>query len=127
MRHSDTVRQLLKIFETFNVPEAMKLFADDATYQFGNYPAAVGIEQITQAAASSHMDFIKSATFDVKNMIEPGGGVVVCELDITYSTVAGQTITLPCADLFRFNDQGRVKEMKIFMDATPLFAKAAAV
>jgi len=50
MNHSETVRRLLKIFETFNVSEAMSLFAQDATYQFGNYPAAVGIDQIKQAA-----------------------------------------------------------------------------
>jgi len=123
MSHSDTVRRLLKIFETFNVPEAMKLFAKDATYQFGNFPPAVGIDQIKQAAAPSHMDFIKSATFDVKNMVEAGGGVVACEIDITYGTTDGRTITLPCADLFRFNEQGLVTEMKIFMDATPLFAR----
>jgi len=127
MSHSDTVRKLLKIFETMNVPEAMKLFANDATYQFANYPPAVGLDQIRQAAASSHLDFIKSATFDVKNMIEPGSGVVVCEIVITYLTNDGRTITLPCADLFRFNEQGMIKEMKIFMDATPLFAKPAAV
>ena len=126
MNHSETVRRLLKIFETFNVSEAMTLFAEDATYQFGNYPVAVGIDQIKQAAASSHMDFIKSATFDVKSMIEPGGGVVACEMDINYLTTDGRTITLPCADLFRFNEQGLVREMKIFMDAGPLFAKPAA-
>jgi len=125
MNHTETVRRLLKIFETFNVPEAMKLFAEDAMYQFGNYPAAVGIDQIKQAVASSHMDFIKSATFDVKSMIEPGGGVVACEMDITYLTTDGRTITLPCADLFRFNEQGLVREMRIFMDAGPLFAKPA--
>ena len=125
MNNSETVRRLLKIFETFNVPEAMTLFTDDATYQFGNYPAAVGKDQIKQAAASSHMDFIKSATFDVRNMIEAGDGMVACEMDITYVTTDGRNITLPCADLFRFNDQGLVKEMRIFMDAGPLFAKPA--
>jgi len=125
MNHSETVRQLLKIFETFNVAEAMTLFAEDATYQFGNYPAAVGKDQIKQAAASSHMDFIKSCTFDVKSMIEPGGGIVACEMDIAYVTTDGRTITLPCADLFRFNEQGLVKDMRIFMDASPLFAKPA--
>jgi ketosteroid isomerase-like protein len=125
MNHSETVRRLLKIFETFNVAEAMTLFAQDATYQFGNYPAAVGIDQIKQAAASSHMDFIKSATFDVKSMIEPAGGVVACEMDIKYVTTDGRTITLPCADLFRFNEQGLVRDMRIFMDAGPLFVKPA--
>ena len=127
MTQSDTVRQLLKIFETMNVSEAMKLFAEDATYQFANYPPAAGLDQIRQAAASSHMDFIKSATFEVKSMIEPGGGVVICEMVITYLTKDERTIRLPCADFFRFDERGLIKEMKIFMDATPLFAKPAAV
>ncbi|MDZ4798857.1 MAG: nuclear transport factor 2 family protein [Bryobacteraceae bacterium] len=126
MSHSDTVTRLLKIFETFNVDEAMTLFADDATYQFGNYPAAVGIDNIKATVAASHLDFIKSCSFDVKSMIEPGGGVVACEMDIIYGTTDGRTITLPCADLFRFNEQGQVTFMQIFMDAGPLFAPANA-
>jgi ketosteroid isomerase-like protein len=125
MNHSETVRRLLKIFETFNVEESMKLFANDATYQFGNYPAAVGIEQIKQTVAASHMDFIKSARFDVTSMIEPGDGVVACEMNIVYETTDGRTITLPCADLFRFNSKGLVSYMQIFMDAGPLFAPPA--
>jgi len=125
MSHSDTVRKLLKIFEKMNVPEAMTMFAENAIYQFGNYPAAVGLEQIRQAAAASHMDFIKTCTFDVKNMLEPAGGDIICEMIITYVTTDGRTISLPCADMFRFDDKGLIKELRIFMDATPLFAKPA--
>jgi hypothetical protein len=58
-------------------------------------------------------------------MLEPSGGVVACEMDITYVTTDGRTIKLPCADLFKFNNQGQIQEMKIFMDAGPLFAKPA--
>ena len=125
MSHSDTVRQLLKLFETFNVPEVVKLFDKDATYQVANFPPAVGIDQLRQAAASTHMDFIKSVTFDVKDMIELADDVIVCEMEIAYGTKDGRTIQLPCTDLFRFNKQGLIKVMKVFMDATPLFAGKA--
>jgi hypothetical protein len=126
MSHTDIVRQVLKVFETMNVPEAMKLFATDAIYQFGNFPPAKGIDQIREANASSRFDFIESAAFDVKEMIEPGGGVVICEMETKYRTRDGRTVTLPCADLFRFNEQGLIKEMKIFIDPTPLLARPAA-
>lgn len=126
MSHSETVRQLLKAFETFNTTEAVKLFDQDATYQFGNYPPAIGNEQIRQAAASSHMNAIKSVRFDVKDLIELSDDVTVCEMEVAYGTVDGRSITVPCTDLFRFSPQGLVKEMKIYMDATPLFASPAA-
>jgi|SRR5436190_13799584 len=125
MSDTDTVRKLLKIFETFNVTEALTLFDQNARYQFGNYPAAVGLEQIRQAAASSHMDAITSCKFDVSDTIELGDGVIVVEMVIVYGTKDGRTIKLPCTDLFRFNAQGLVQEMKIYMDASPLFAPAA--
>jgi ketosteroid isomerase-like protein len=126
MSNTDTVRKLLKIFETFNVAEAVKLFDKNASYQFGNFPPAVGIDQIVQAAASSHMDAITSCRFEVSDMIELGDGVIVCEMVIVYGTKDGRTIKLPCSDLFRFNAQGLVQEMKIYMDASPLFAPPAA-
>ena len=125
MSDTDTIRKLLKLFETMNVPEVVKLFDQNATYQFGNFPPAVGVDQIKQAAASSHMDAITSSTFDVLDMIELGDGVVACEMSITYATKDGRTIKLPCTDLFRFNAQGLIQELKIYMDASPLFAPPA--
>jgi ketosteroid isomerase-like protein len=124
---TDTVRQLLKLYESFNTTDVVKLFDKNATYQFANFPPAVGIDQIRQAAASSHLDAITSAKFDVQDMIELGDGVVVCEMIITYGTKDGRTIKLPCSDLFRFNDQGLIKEMKIYMDPGPMFAPPPAV
>ncbi len=126
MSYSDTVRHLLKLFETFNVADVLQLFDKNATYQFANYPPAVGLDQIRQAASSSHMDLIKSVTFDVRDMIELGDDVIVCEMEVSYGTTDGRTITLPCADLFRFNAQGQIQDMKIFMDATPLSPSQAA-
>ena len=126
MSHSDTVRHLLKLFETFNVADVLQLFDKNAPYQFANYPPAVGLDQIRQAASSSHMDLIKSVTFDVRDMIELGDDVIVCEMEVSYGTTDGRTITLPCADLFRFNAQGQIQDMKIFIDTTPLSPSQAA-
>jgi len=126
MSHSDTVRQLLKLQEASNIPEIIKLFDKDATYQFGNSPAAAGIDRIRQATASSSPDSIKTSTFDVKDLIELGDGVLVCEMEITYNMKDGRKIVLPCTDLFRFSDRGLIQELKIYMDASPLYSQSAA-
>jgi limonene-1,2-epoxide hydrolase len=116
----ETVRELLKVFETMDSGNAMKYFSADASYRFGNYPPAVGIDQIRQAATSSHMSAIKKAIFDVKEILE-FGDVVVCELDISYVRNDDSSVTLPCMDYFRF-EHGLIKDMRIYMDANPLFA-----
>lgn len=119
-RALDTVRHLISLFEEFKAAEALELFTDDATYRFGNFPTAVGKEQIRQAAASSHMDFIKGISFKIIELVEVGDAVF-CEMEITYTKTDGSTVTLPCTDVFRMQNE-KIKEMRIYMDPSPLFA-----
>lgn len=121
-KNTDTVRELLNLFETMNVSAALDYFTDDASYRFGNYPAARGKEQIRQVVAASHLDAIKGVKFEVKEMLETDN-VVVCELLIHYTRTDDSTLSLPCTDLFEF-EGGLISDMKIFMDATPLFARS---
>jgi limonene-1,2-epoxide hydrolase len=120
MSQLDTIRHLMKLYEAFNAVEAMDLFAPDGSYRFGNFPPAVGSEQIRAAAASSHLDFIKSAKFNITELLE-FGNVVVCEMEIEYVKTDDSILKLPCTDVFRF-ENGLIKDMRIYMDATPLFA-----
>src|SRR4051812_42567251 len=108
MSNSDTVRQLLKLQESMNTAEVLKLFDNDATYQFANSQPAKGADQIRKSAASSYPDSVKTMSFAVQDMIELDGGAVVCELEITFNTKDGRKIVLPCTDLFRFNSRGLV-------------------
>jgi hypothetical protein len=58
-------------------------------------------------------------------LIELDAQVIVAEMENTYSTKDGRKIVLPCSNLFRFNSKGQLQEMKIYMDAGPLFAPPA--
>jgi ketosteroid isomerase-like protein len=49
---------------------------------------------------------------------------VICELDIDYTRTDDSVITLPCLDVFRMAG-GKIKSMRVYMDASPLFAPAA--
>jgi ketosteroid isomerase-like protein len=123
MSHPETIRHLLKLSENSNVPEVVKLFDKEATYQFANLPPVAGLNKVGEAVASGHMGLIKRV--DVKDIIELGNGVLVCEMEITFGTKDGRQIVLPCSDLFRFADSGLIRDMKVFMDATPLNSPAA--
>ncbi len=117
---TQTIRHLISLFEEFKAEEAVKLFTDDATYRFGNFPTANGKEEIRQAATSSHMEAIKGVSFKILELIEVDD-YVICEMEITYIRTDDTKLTLPCTDVFRMRD-GLIKDMRIYMDPTPLFA-----
>ncbi len=117
---TQTIRHLISLFEEFKAEDAVKLFTDDATYRFGNFPTANGKEEIRQAATSSHMEAIKGVSFKILELIEVDD-YVICEMEITYIRTDDTKLTLPCTDVFRMRD-GLIKDMRIYMDPTPLFA-----
>ena len=117
---SEVIRRLIRLFEAMNVDEALTMFTEDARYRFGNYPVAVGREDIRKAATSSHLEAIKGVKFNIQGLWE-FGDVVVCEMEIEYIRTDDSTLTLPCTDVFRMQGN-RIKDMRIYMDASPLFA-----
>lgn len=58
MSNTDTVKHLLKLFETSDVEGFLGYLTEDAIYRFGNYPAAVGKDAIAATIKASHMDQI---------------------------------------------------------------------
>jgi hypothetical protein len=52
-------------------------------------------------------------------------GVPVREMEVTYGMKDGRKIVLPGMDLFRFNNRGLVRELKMYSDAGPLFQPPA--
>ena len=120
MSNVTTVQNLLRMYESFNVPGFLACLSDDAVYRFGNYPPATGKEAIEATIKASHREQITGISFEIKTTYEQDDAVVV-ELAVNYNMVSGKTITLPCLDIFRF-DGDKVKAMLVFMDESPLFA-----
>lgn len=117
---SEFIRRLIRLFEAMNVDEALTMFTGDARYRFGNYPAAVGREDIRTAATSSHLEAIKGVKFNIQGLWE-FGDVLVCEMEIEYIRTDDSILNLPCTDVFRM-EGNRIKDMRIYMDPSPLFA-----
>jgi limonene-1,2-epoxide hydrolase len=117
---SEIIRHLIKLFESMNVDEAIKLFTEDCQYRFGNYPPAFGREGVRQSATSTHLTAIKGVSFDIKGIWEIGD-VVVCEMEINYIRTDDTVLTLPCTDVFRMEGD-LIRDMRIYMDPSPLYA-----
>ena len=117
---SEVIRRLIQLFEVMNVDEALTMFTENAQYRFGNYPPAVGREGIRAAATASHLEAIKGCRFNIQGLWE-FGDVVVCEMEIEYIRTDDSVLTLPCTDVFRM-EGNLIKDMRIYMDPSPLFA-----
>ena len=117
MSNSETVRTLLKMFESFNVEGFLELLTEDAEYRFGNYPAAVGQENIAATIKASHLDAISGISFEIKSLYELED-TVVTELICNYTLKKGGNLLLPP---WFWGSRRKVSAMLVFMDATPLF------
>lgn len=124
MSNTDTIKHLLKLFEEMKVDEFLTFLTDDAEYRFGNYPAAIGKEAIEATVKASHLEQIKAIQFNIKDILEQGDAVI-CSLEIDYTRVDDSVLTLPCLDVFRMAGE-KIKSMRVYMDATPLFAPPSA-
>ena len=118
--NSDKIKSLIGLFEQMNVDRALTYFNEGAYYRFGNYPPAIGKKAIEQATKASHLDQIKGIKFEIEDIWERGDSVI-CKMQIHYTRIDDSVLTLPCTDVFLLKD-GLVQEMKVYMDANPLFA-----
>lgn len=121
---ADTCVRLFGRGEAMDSAGFISFFSDKPMYQFGN-----GEPCLTKAAIKDSVDVffgsVDALYHDVRNVWEVGDAAFV-EMDVTYWRKDGSSITLPCSDIFRF-DGDRIEELRIYMDANPLFNKALPV
>jgi len=110
--------------EAFDSEGFIGFFTDNPMYQFGN-----GEPCLTKAAIKASVDAffgsVDALYHDLRNVWEVGECVFV-EMDVIYWRKDGTSIKLPCADIFRFQGD-KILELRIFMDANPLFVRTMAV
>ena len=121
---ADTCVRLFGRGEAFDSNGFISFFTETPMYQFGN-----GEPCLTRAAIKDSVDVffgsVDALYHDVRNVWEVGDAAFV-EMDVTYWRHDGTSVTLPCSDIFRFKGD-RIEELRIYMDANPLFNKALPV
>lgn len=121
---ADTCVRLFGRGEAFDSEGFIGFFTDDPMYQFGNGAPCLTKEAI-KASIDGFFGAVDALYHDVRNLWEVGD-VVFVEMDVTYWRKDGTSLTLPCADILRFEGD-KIKELRIFMDANPIFVRTMTV
>ncbi len=123
-RKTEIVTSLFARGEAFDSSGFTEFFIDNPVYQFGNYEPCLNKEAIYKSV-EVFFSQVSALYHDIKMMWETDN-VVFVEMDVTYWRLDGSEITLPCADIFRFEGE-KVAELRIFMDANPVGDSSIAV
>lgn len=118
--NSQLVRRMFEAGESMNVHNFAAFYADNAHYQFGNFPVAYGQQGIIDSSAA-FLSKVKKVVHYIENIWEVDDETLVVEMTVRYDRHDGKTFTLPCCDTVRVRD-GKVQSLKIFMDIGPVFA-----
>jgi len=121
---ADTVIRLFGRGEAFDSEGFIGFFTDAPMYQFGNAEPCLNKAAIKQSV-DQFFGSVDALYHDIRNLWEVGDAVFV-EMDVSYWRKDGTSIALPCADIFRFDGE-KVLELRIFMDANPIFNPSLAV
>ena len=113
------VRAMFLAGESMNVNNFAAFYADDARYQFSNFPVAIGPQGIINAS-DGFIKTVKKVVHHIDNIWEIDDETVVVEMTVTYDRFDGKSFTLPCCDTIRIKN-GKVQDLKIFMCIDPVF------
>jgi len=110
--------------DMMNPGRFVSYLTEDAVFKFGNGPAVTGRANI-EKAVRDFFGSIKGLHHKILNTWEAGSSVF-CEIEVTYTRHDTNKVVLPCLNLFGMQN-GKIKDYKIFIDISPLYAPAQAV
>ena len=115
---TEIIRSLIGLFEAMDVESAMTYFTEDALCRFGNHPPAVGKAAIASLIQASQFSRSARTSFEINEIWEIDDAVI-CQMETTHMCDRCKAIAIPCAIVFRMEDD-LVREMRIYIDASPL-------
>jgi ketosteroid isomerase-like protein len=95
-------------------------FADRIVFRLGNSDPVSGKAAVLDTCVE-FLAGIAGISHDIEHLWPIAPDWVVAVMTVHYSRHDGGTLTLPCANTFRFRD-GKVTQYQIFMDINPVFA-----
>jgi hypothetical protein len=120
------VVDLFRAIDSMDTATVAKAFTEDGRFRFGNNEPAVGREQVEQSV-SGFFSIIGGLSHEITGVWSgscEGGPVTSVETNVTYVRKDGtETQALPATTTLRMEGD-RIKDLRIFMDVSPLFAGA---
>jgi ketosteroid isomerase-like protein len=114
------VRGLLDAVDSKDTATLGSYFADGIAFRLGNADPVEG----KAAVLGTCVEFlagIAGISHDIQHLWQVAPDWVVAVMTVHYTRHDGGTLSLPCANTFRFSD-GKVTQYQIFMDIAPVFA-----
>jgi hypothetical protein len=121
---SKSVVRLFARGEAFDAAGFITFFTDKPVYQFGNGDPCLDKPAIKDSV-TAFFGGVDALYHDIKTLTEVDDTVFV-EMDVMYWRKDGSSVTLPCADIVRFDGE-LIQELRIFMDAGPVFNASAVI
>jgi ketosteroid isomerase-like protein len=119
------VVDLFRAVDSMDAPMVAKAFTEDGSFRFGNTEPVVGREQVEQSV-SGFFSMIGGLSHEITGVWSgscASGEVTSVESDVTYTRKDGtRTQALPATTTLRMEGD-RIKDLRIFMDVSPLFVQ----
>ena len=110
--------RVLQIFsrgEAFDAEGFADLFSEAPIYQFGAAPIARNRKSIRKSVRD-FFGLVHALYHDIKT-VTVDGNIAFVEMDVHYWRKTGGHVRLPCLDIVRLNNAGKITELRIGMDA----------
>ena len=113
------VNQLFKAIDVRDVDRFLTFLDPNARFRFGSAPAVKGHDAIA-LAVTGFFETIAGLQHDLTATVS-SGATLVCEGDVTYTRLDGSNVTLPFANVFKF-DNDLISDYRIYIDIAPLYS-----
>jgi ketosteroid isomerase-like protein len=114
------VRGLLEAVDSKDTASLEKYFADGIVFRFGNSDPVGGKAAVLDTCVE-FLAGIAGISHHIQHLWQVAPDWVVAIMTVHYTRRDGGSLSLPCANIFRFSD-GQVAQYRIFMDINPVFA-----
>lgn len=112
--------QFYRHLDELNLHAYMAFFADDAVLRFANFPPLVGRTAIEENFRSLVSTIVRRMQHRFVERWDTEGSVVL-ESSVTYDLLDGRVVTVPAVSILRVNSLNKVADMRVFIDASPVF------
>ncbi len=116
---SRNVAAIFADIDAFDPDKFVAHLTDDVTFRFGNGEPVVGRSNVRDAVAG-FFTTIAGLTHHILNVYD-AGDISVAQIDVEYVRQDGKHVTVPNADILRF-DGDLVSNWQIYIDLAPVFA-----
>lgn len=120
----DWLRRYYSLVDAERMDESATFFAEDAKLRFANNEPIVGREGI-DATLRGLVESLDGIRHDLKDAWEEEAGVLIYEVDVTYTRKDGGVVTCHGAVVSEVEDE-LFQEQRIYVDITPVFADMGA-